>query len=237
MLGPSSFGFWPEPRWGLSVSTPYPEPLSISPRCDLLLPGSHFEAGGVEYGGARGPAAAPSRHTHYYAAAFPHALRSAFALEPNAVARPAGETVRHNRRTTTTTNEQQTRKATDSSGRATGNTATEQSGKATAEESTGRQKQEKQKTPAQQTTVQEVAAAGVRGGPRPTPPSACITHAVRKGIGRSPGGTPATSSLGPPEVRVGFRTAPQTIRRGEGAQVAIRRGEANGTTPLGELRL
>jgi len=97
---------------------------------------------------------------------------------------------------------------------------------------------EKAKTPAQQTTEQERTAGGVSSGPRPTPPSACITHAVRKGIGRSPGGTPATSSLGPPEVRVGFRTAPQTILRGEReAQVAIRRGEANGTTPLGELRL
>ena len=69
----------------MSVCAPYPEPLSISPRCDLLLPGSHFEAGGVEYGEARGPAAAPSRRTHYYAAAFPHALQSAFALVPNRV--------------------------------------------------------------------------------------------------------------------------------------------------------
>ena len=76
----------------MSVCAPYPEPLSISPRCDLLLPGSHFEAGGVEYGEARGPAAAPSRRTHCYAAAFPHALQSAFALEPASRATAGGET-------------------------------------------------------------------------------------------------------------------------------------------------
>ena len=43
-------------------------------------------------GEARGPAGAPSHRTRNYAAAFSLAQRSAFALEPNAVARPA---VRH----------------------------------------------------------------------------------------------------------------------------------------------
>ena len=91
MLGPSSFGFWLGPRRGTSVSTPYPEPLSISPRETFFYPG--VSSGLVGWDGeARGPAAAPSHHTHNYGAAFSLAQRSAFALEPNAVARPA---VRH----------------------------------------------------------------------------------------------------------------------------------------------
>ena len=163
-------------------------------------------------------------------------------LEPNRVGgRPCKQATTDDGRR----DEQQTRKATDnSSGRATGSAATVQGADRQMDRPSERQQRQnksgrrKTKTPAQQTTVQDDWTAAVRDGPRPTPPSACLTHAVRNGIGRSPDGTPAISSLGPPEVRVGFRTAPQTILRGEEeAQVAIRREEANGTTPLGELRL
>ena len=193
-------------------------------------------------GGARGPAAAPSHHTHYYAAAFSHALRSAFALEPNAVARPA---VRQDTADDDTQRTRTTKQTTAAGAAARQRAAQQQKQSAARQDQTdrtnkrqARQKREKQNNPAQQTTVQDRTAAALSSRPRPTPPSACLTPDARKGIGRSPNGAPAICSHGPPEVRVGFWTAPQTILQWvRVAQVAARRGEAKGTTPLGELRL
>jgi hypothetical protein len=221
-------------------------------------------------GEARGPAEAPSRRTHNYAAGFLRAPQSPFALEPNAVARPAGETPTQKRserqadtqarpeadplgrpaapddddddaqRTGTTKQTQQQAQRQGSGQRNNRSRAKtdRRTDPAKRQQRQNRSGRRTTKTPAQQTPVQDDRTAALRRGPRPTPPSACLTHAVRKGIGRSPGGTPATPSLGSPESRVGFWTAPQTILQGvREAQVAVRRGEANGTTPLGELRL
>ena len=155
-------------------------------------------------------------------------------LEPSVAVAEAVRRTGNRRPTTgqTTTGDNETDNSSRGSGRATGSAAAEAERrptdgqtqqKATAAEQERQGK--KANNPAQQTTVQDDWTAALRGGPRPTPPSACLTHAVRIGIGRSPNGTPAISSLGPPEVRVGSRTAPQTILRGEReAQVAIRKG-------------
>ena len=115
MLDPSSFGFWLGPREvEVSVSTPYSVPLSISPRCVLLLPGRRFEAGGVRWCGREGQQQHRATTPTTTPAAFPRPPRSAFALEPKP-SRPAqGETNSDDdddNTTTRTTN--QTRPATD----------------------------------------------------------------------------------------------------------------------------
>jgi hypothetical protein len=112
--------------------------------------------------------------------------------------------------------------------RQTGSAATEAERDKTDQRAKQKHKQaetQKAKDTANQSTTRRETAAPLSSGPRPTPPSACLTHDARKGIGRGPDGSPAICSHGPPEVRVGFWTAPQTILRGErgGAQVAVKK--------------
>ena len=108
--------------------------------------------------------------------------------------RASGGETRHGgrRRTTDQDNETNTAAGAAARQRAAQQQRQSETGQDTPKGKQGR-KGEKAKTPAQQTTEQHRTAAPLKCEPRPTPPSACVTHDARKGIGRSPNGTPAIS--------------------------------------------
>ena len=173
-------------------------------------------------------------------AAFAHPLRAAFVLEP---ASRAPAAVKQPTTTTTTNNRPGPNKQTTGPGRET--TGTRQRREQTAAKSSSGGKEAHaaaakadNTNPAQQTpkAAQRRRASELGRDRHPTPDVYCTRR--QEVIGPSPSSAPAAPSLGSPENRVGFWTAPQTILRvGRVAQVAVRRREANGTTPLSELRL
>ena len=209
-LDPSSFGFWLGPRrGGVSVGTPYSVPLSISPQCVLVFRGDASGLVGAEVVREGGPAAAPRHRTHNHSRGFSASAAVCLrTLEPNAVAALAGETGQtrqrrrrqHNdkgqRNKQTDRNRQGHNRQTDPASRSSGGKSASSNGKAKLQHSRGQQQRRR-------------PAAQKRAG-TDTPLDVYCTRR-QEVIGPSPGSTPAASSLGSPESRVGFRTAPRTI--------------------------